>query len=159
MAKVWMAGMNATAMDQFMTDLRSGLFEQARGVLKSSTGGMCCLGVATDRVKDVVGLKEITGKVLDRSVYRTQDKGVDTTALMPIVVMDYLGIPHAYRDAYTTDGSILVVAHEGEEWSVHDRIVDGKPMIDVICLNDNLKKSFAEIADRFEETFKVEEES
>lgn len=150
-------GINAEAMDEFLAALRSGNYTQTKGVLKlKNGGGHCCLGVATDMFKDKVGITE-DDSWAERIRFVATDGVTGFTALMPNSVMDHLGIPDEYRDKGHEDGSILVLAHAGE-W---DRFADtsrdsrGRELVDVVSLNDRFYKSFAEIADRLEETFKV----
>jgi hypothetical protein len=154
MTKRWMDGINTQAMDKFMVDLRSGEFKQGRNVLKNNREELCCLGVATYTNMDECGLQERDG--IDRAVFFDKD-GVTYTALLPNLVADYLGIPASYRENSHVDGSIFVVAHEDDITTPHKE-VDGRPVVDVIGLNDADKKTFAEIADRFEETFMVDVE-
>lgn len=158
----WMDGINGEAMDQFMVDLRSGEYTQAVGVLYNKSGGMCCLGVATRTNVEACNMTVKDDIWADRYVFVTPS-GQETTALMPIVVMDYLGIPAEYRQVGSYDGSILVVcdSENQDEWEMavsHNKDSQGRQLIDVISLNDSLSKSFSEIADRFEATFKIEGE-
>lgn len=157
-----MNGINGEAMDKFMADLRSGEYSQAVGVLQNKSGDMCCLGVATRTNVETCGLRVNEDTWADRYVFSTP-AGQDTTALMPIVVMNYLGIPEAYRQVGAYDGSILVVTDMENESEVelsrsYGQDSRGRQLIDVISLNDSLSKSFSDIADRFEATFKIEGE-
>lgn len=157
MTKRWMDGINAQAMDKFMADLRSGEFQQGRALLKTSEGHLCCLGVATVTNMETCGLAEKEEKdgAFDGYSFFDSEKRRFRT-LMPIVVMDHLGIPEAYREVSWNDGSIYVVHHEDDETYPVTR--EGRNVVDVVGLNDNDQRTFAEIADRFEETFMVDVE-
>lgn len=150
-------GINEEAMDAWLKALRSGDYQQAKGMLRSMDGRFCCLGVATEINADVCNLTVVEG--IDRYRYVASSEQ-DFGSLMPVVVMDYLGIPSEYREATLNDGSILV--HADMENAVEAsgsnlyKAVNGMPMIDVVHLNDSGHNDFNEIADRIEMTFKVE---
>lgn len=173
MEKVWMEGINAPAMDQFMIDLRSGEFQQTKGHLYGTDPhygkGMCCLGVVTERVHKEVGLSKSVVPHNGLIAYSWGCRIVDevegeipfrTTALMPMPVAEYLGIPEAYLDVLGGgEVGIMLHAHDHEkecDGNFSSRV--GRRMIGATTLNDALGLSFAEIADRFEETFKVDKE-
>lgn len=158
----WMDGMNAQAMDKWMTDLRSGEFNQAYEVLASTTGnaGFCCLGVATETNQEACGL---TSKVSGRRVnYSWADEDGDllnaTSTLMPRPVAQFLGIPWNYVDDMGPEVSVYLKAHEGEYDYINGYASSklGVEVVSATTLNDEINLSFAEIADRFEETFMVE---
>lgn len=161
MGKQWMEGINAEAMDKWMADLRSGEYTQAIGVLRSKEGGMCCLGVATHTNVEICGITVDDVSWEDRYEYELPNNK-STTALMPVEVMDYLGIPDRYRVGTDYDGSIYVVMNEDDEGEQnfgrnYERI-DGRSMVDVVSLNDSFEKTFPEIADRIEATYKEDTE-
>lgn len=157
----WMEGINAEAMDKWMADLRSGEFTQGQGVLHKLSGEMCCLGVATDTNVEACGLERVVRAGFDRYVY-LDGGGHQMGSLMPVGVMDYLGIPARYRDYGSYDGAFWVHADTENEaemvMSQRRPVVDGKQTVSVISLNDTMDLTFPEIADRIESTFKVEEE-
>lgn len=155
----WMEGINVEGMEKWIADLRSGNFVQGEGLLHRASGEMCCLGVATYTNAEACDIV----RVLDEESYRyryVDVNGNSTGALMPVGVINLLGIPRRFHDAGAYDGAILVFAdmeNEEEQYlSTNRQEIDGKPVISVISLNDSLEKSFAEIADRIESTFSVE---
>lgn len=147
MAK-WIEGINVPAMERFVSDLRSGQFNQATGVLKSSSGH-CCLGVMMEGLAGVESLDIVA------NAYNFYAGDRVYSGMPPMSVLVYLGIPDTYLKATGLDdeANVKLVRHEGEtiqpdcteEW------------IWATSLNDGEGKTFSEIADRFEETFQVKE--
>lgn len=160
MTKVWMEGINGPAMDEWIIALRSGEFAQTVGMLADSVG-FCCLGVATDRFQEECSLTKTWQERGERFTYTTAN-GTTHRALMPRVVVEHLGIPSKFIDIVDDyDVNIYVRALPSEEnyralRSVSDPI--GYNVIGVSVLNDSLSLSFDEIADRIEDTFKVDVE-
>lgn len=146
MAKKWMDGINVEDMEKFLADLRSGKYRQ--GLMRlNAKGEMCCLGVMTEGLKDVCGLR------FGHDAYVSED-GKSYYALPPRSVLERLGIPDSHISCIydtTDETNVRLVAHEGE----YDYTA-GEGFVWATHLNDTSGKSFAQIADRFEETFKVE---
>lgn len=159
MTKVWMDGINGPAMDKFMEDLRSGKYSQTRGELFNQYG-FCCLGVATDGAAEALGLTKGDTDTYDHGFYKNGER---FSGMMPRMVAEYLGIPekHLDNDNCSTTNVYLRASNEEVTKELHDWWVTeilGFPALTAVMLNDSLGKSFAEIADRFEETFKVDKE-
>lgn len=135
-------GINEERMDAFLSDLRSGDFEQGRSQLESPSGKMCCLGVAC--------VRPAAEGVVKRTVsdYGSVYYG-DTSVDMPYEVAEYLGIPCENRsagnleegsDIYFLRSGFVPHTHQGRENTA-------------IGYNDSKGRSFSEIAAAFEAEF------
>lgn len=135
--------------DQFLSNLRSGEFQQTKRMLKRGDS-FCCLGVMTEGVKDDLSIG------CDLDSYQIGSKYF--SSLLPRKVARYLGIPFSHvRVVYThavdsdlDEVNIMLVGHAPEEWA-EEAAPEGFTW--ATTLNDTYNKTFAEIADRFEETF------
>lgn len=142
-------GIHEERFDQFLSNLRSGEFQQTKRVLKRENT-FCCLGVMTEGVKHDLNIG------CDLDSYQIGIKYF--SSLLPRKVARYLGIPSSHVEAvypHLVDSdldevNIMLVGHDPEEW-VDESTPDGFTW--ATTLNDTYNKTFAEIADRFEETF------
>lgn len=135
-------GIHEERFDNFLSDLRSGKYQQGRGALERD-GKFCCLGVACIR------------PAAEGVVSRTEDGDgwVDyehNSAELPGTVADYLGIPEENRTGTRyTNIMFHKMGYDEDDWDASN--------LTAIGLNDSLQKSFAEIADAFENEFLKEE--
>lgn len=131
--------------------LRSGQYEQARGSLMNvapdGQKSYCCLGVLCDiAVKNgVVGVTPVEvvhdpGFVIAEAV-RGDGEGCIVRALLPHVVREWYGFD-------SVGPSVRMPSECGDEPYEQE----------LTYLNDNIKATFAEIADAIEATYLVEEE-
>lgn len=131
---------NEERFDAFLSDLRSGEYNQGNDRLESN-GKFCCLGVACIRPA-AEGVVE-RNKNEWGSVYYGE-----TSVDLPEEVADYLGIPKTHRvDPAGSSGNVAFFK-QGYDSETRSGMVQT-----AIGWNDELGKSFAEIADAFEQEF------
>lgn len=147
-------GINEEAMDEFLSALRSGSWAQAQGQLENKRAGFCCLGVAARLFHQVVGIER----------REPSDSGLiwygDASGALPSAIADYLGIPEANRTdtshgyvVTTTDIKFFKQGHVDQAGADDDDWDDDNHQT-AISWNDTMGKSFAEIADAFDEEFR-----
>lgn len=139
----YVAGINEERFDAFLGDLRSGKYEQGPNRLESK-GRFCCLGVACIRPADEGAVTR--GEDEWGSVYYGA-----TSVDLPVEVADYLGIPHTHRIDPAGNSCNIAFWKQGYDSEVRSGMVQT-----AIGWNDELGKSFAEIADAFEQEFTKE---
>lgn len=131
---------NEQRFDAFLSDLRSGEYEQGSERLESK-GKFCCLGVAC--------IRPAAEGVVTRSV---NDWGSvyygETSVDLPEEVADYLGIPKTHRVDLAGSSGNIAFFKQG-----YSRETRSDLSQTAIGWNDDLNKTFAEIADAFEQEF------
>lgn len=140
----YVEGIHEERFDNFLADLRSGEYQQGRNTLENR-GKFCCLGVACIRPA-AEGVVERKATVYGEICY-----GV-TSVDMPPEVVDYLGIPGANlinKGNYGTDIAFLKQGYNPNTFYGRSQTAVG--------FNDHQKKTFAEIADAFEQEFLKED--
>lgn len=98
--------------------LRSGDYKQARGALREN-GAYCCLGVACDLYKEVVGKGEWYAQEDGRDDFVVYGDGGDGT--LPPEVCEWLGLRHD-DGAYSSE--TLSLAELNDQGSLFDEIAD-----------------------------------
>lgn len=131
---------NDGAMDKWISDLRSGEYSQTEGLLfRSSTGGMCCLGVLT------------AGQGLSVDQENSGFTGTDGVIfhhLPPQEVVKALNLPKKYTNIEESSMCVRVDAVSSER-----TYADENGTVSVTSLNDFLAMGFNDIADRLEASF------
>jgi hypothetical protein len=136
-------GIHERRFDAFLSDLRSGKYQQGPDRLESN-GKFCCLGIAC--------IRPAAEGVVDRhknewgSVYYGE-----TSVDMPASVANYLGIPMSHRVDRSGTSTNIAFYKQGYDHETRSGMVQT-----AIGWNDDLGKSFAEIADAFEQEFTKE---
>lgn len=131
---------NEERFDAFLSDLRSGVYQQGSERLERD-GKFCCLGVACIRA----AAEGVVERYVNEwgSVYYGE-----TSVDLPEVVANYLGIPKTHR--VDSAGSSCNVAFFKQGYGRETR---SARVQQAISWNDELGKSFAQIADAFEQEF------
>lgn len=140
MTSKYVDGIHEERFDQFLTDLRSGEFNQGSHTLELD-GKFCCLGLACVRPHSL-GLVERS-----ESLYTGTIRYGNTSVDMPVEVADYLGIPSDNRTGGMGNSTDIAFFKQGYEFS------ETANRHTAIGWNDALKKTFPEIADAFEQEF------
>lgn len=136
-------GINEERFDNFLSDLRSGEYKQGKSTLETPDGAFCCLGVACIRPA-AEGIVE--RRVTDYGSVYYGETSVD----LPAEVAGYLGIPQRNRQDEGMTGTDIMFFKSGYQ------DVDGKRDATAIGFNDSQGKTFAEIADAFQQEFTKE---
>jgi hypothetical protein len=136
----YVEGINEERFDAFLSDLRSGEYQQGPDRLESN-GKFCCLGIAC--------IRPAAEGVVTRE---TNEWGAvyygETSVDLPASVADYLGIPLTHRVDRAGTSSNIAFYKQGYYSDNPDGMVQT-----AVGWNDSLGKSFAEIADAFELEF------
>src|SRR5688500_3880546 len=137
-------GIHERRFDAFLSDLRSGECQQGPDRLESN-GKFCCLGVACIRAaaEGVVSRRQNEWGAVSYD---------DTSVDLPASVADYLGIPLSHQSDPAGTSSNIAFYKKG--YDPHS--ITGGLVQTAIGWNDDLGKSFAEIADAFEKEFTKE---
>jgi len=114
--------MKQEVMEKWTQALESGEYKRAKGVLKSKTGGFCCLGV----------LCELHSKETGQQWDHTSNSRFyfDERFNLPNVVKDWAGMDNGQ----TRDCSVMYTNKKGREF---------RSLVDI---NDETKKTFKDIA-------------
>lgn len=124
--------MNPDVKAQWVAALRSGNYEQTTGVLKSTQGQYCCLGVLCDLAVQAGVVKlseyhddEVEGEpVLHGYGYGPTDDFNDpgtTTGELPEEVVKWAGLTWTNPDVNYHDGSVsLITANDSEGFSFNE---------------------------------------
>jgi hypothetical protein len=147
-------GINEERFDNFLSDLRSGNYKQGKNALhvieRFEDGSVvelqCCLGIACLRpaAEGVITV----GEGLGNGSYRNVKYDGYNTVDLPIKVAEYLGIPEVNR-IDDGEGSCNVAFFKAG----YVKGDSSTYSFTAIGFNDNLDKSFEEIADAFEKEF------
>lgn len=140
----YVEGINEERFDAFLSDLRSGEYNQGSGRLESK-GAFCCLGIAC--------IRPAAEGVVER--YRDEWGSVyygETSVDLPAGVADYLGIPLTHRVDPSGGSTNVAFFKQGYDSETRSGMVQT-----AIGWNDELEKSFVEIADAFEQEFLKED--
>lgn len=160
----YLDGVNAEALDKFLTALESGKYTQGANRLHTmADGSMCCLGVATNVLGpecgvELLGIDPVTMREKISRNYIVSSTGKQYYLLMPPEVTQYLGIPERFLELGNLAGdTILVPREEEDDEHEFDFYTRGKvDMVAVSSLND-AGYSFTEIARRVRKALTKEE--
>ena len=141
MGEKYIGDINDAEMDKWISDLRSGEYQQTRGYLQKG-GGLCCLGV--------LALDECSmPDTVDGDNYGLLRDGRRLLFLPPAKSVDKLNLPGKYSKPGSSGSACVYVDPVPSELSEH---IEGD-VIAVSTLNDAYDLTFDQIADRLEETF------